>query len=58
MKPCYFIMLTPGLSCVDSILVNGVGAVYCPTMEMLDAETNPGVRESAFGPDDHVSDKG
>ncbi|KFY50431.1 hypothetical protein V496_09340 [Pseudogymnoascus sp. VKM F-4515 (FW-2607)] len=44
--------------CVDSILVNGVGAVYCPTMEMLDAETNPGVRESAFGPDDHVSDKG
>lgn len=53
------INLCPSIfSCVDSILVNGVGAVYCPSMEFLDNQTEPNVRRTAFGPNDHVTDKG
>ncbi|OJJ48194.1 hypothetical protein ASPZODRAFT_2123349 [Penicilliopsis zonata CBS 506.65] len=44
--------------CVDSILVNGVGAVFCPPLDFLDNQTEPNVRRTAFGPDDHVTDKG
>ena len=43
-------------SCVDSILVNGVGAVYCPSLEFLENQTVPEI-QAAFA-EDHVTDKG
>ncbi|KAL4905667.1 Cupredoxin [Aspergillus multicolor] len=48
----------PSEDCVDSILVNAVGAVYCPPMDYLDNQTEPNMRRTAFGPHDHVTDKG
>lgn len=56
--PYIDIHLVATSSCVDSILVNGVGAVYCPPMDFLDNQTEPNVRRTAFGPNDHVTDKG
>ncbi|PNY22482.1 Uncharacterized protein TCAP_07121 [Tolypocladium capitatum] len=46
------------LFCVDSILINGKGEVYCPPMDLLDAETVPDIKKYAFGPGGHVTDKG
>ncbi|KAI0008774.1 multicopper oxidase [Xylariaceae sp. FL0662B] len=44
--------------CVDSILMNGQGGVYCPSQEFLIEQTAPGIAESAFPPGVHVTDKG
>ncbi|KAF2475269.1 laccase [Lindgomyces ingoldianus] len=44
--------------CVDSILANGQGAVYCPSQEFLIDQTAPGIKDSAFKNGEHVTDKG
>ncbi|KAK9446178.1 laccase [Metarhizium brunneum] len=44
--------------CLDSILVNGKGEVYCPGQKFLQAELAPGLVEDAFPPGTEVSDKG
>lgn len=44
--------------CLDSILVNGVGNLYCPGQEFLQSELAPGLVEDAFPPGTEVSDKG
>ncbi|KHN93909.1 Cupredoxin [Metarhizium album ARSEF 1941] len=43
--------------CLDSILVNGKGEVYCPGQKFLQGELAPGVLD-AFPPGTEVSDKG
>nr|QDK64758.1 AshL [Aschersonia paraphysata] len=43
--------------CVDSILLNGHGEVYCPPQEFLNAETPWGPQHFGF-PDQNVTDKG
>lgn len=45
-------------SCLDSILVNGKGEVYCPGQKFLQAELAPGLVDDAFPPGTEVSDKG
>lgn len=45
-------------SCLDSILVNGKGEVYCPGQKFLQSELAPGLVEDAFPPGTEVSDKG
>ncbi|KAF2093011.1 hypothetical protein NA57DRAFT_69387 [Rhizodiscina lignyota] len=44
--------------CVDSILANGIGGVYCPPLSFLINQTQPGIKESAFPLGVHVTDKG
>ncbi|KAJ6445404.1 conidial pigment biosynthesis oxidase Arb2/brown2 [Purpureocillium lavendulum] len=43
--------------CVDSILINGVGELYCPPHEYLINQTQPDIQKYGFG-EEHVSDKG
>ncbi|OAQ69471.1 conidial pigment biosynthesis oxidase Arb2/brown2 [Purpureocillium lilacinum] len=43
--------------CLDSILINGFGELYCPPIELLINQTQPDIARIAF-PDTHVSDKG
>jgi hypothetical protein len=45
-------------SCLDSILVNGKGELYCPGQKFLQSELAPGLVDDAFPPGTKVSDKG
>lgn len=45
-------------SCLDSILVNGKGELYCPGQKFLQSELAPGLVDDAFPPGTQVSDKG
>lgn len=45
-------------SCVDSILVNGQGEVYCPGEKFLNDQIAPGLKDGPFPPDTKISDKG
>ncbi|PTB35116.1 multicopper oxidase [Trichoderma asperellum CBS 433.97] len=44
--------------CLDSILVNGKGELYCPGQKFLESELAPGLVDDAFPPGTQVSDKG
>ncbi|TWU70898.1 hypothetical protein ED733_001766 [Metarhizium rileyi] len=44
--------------CLDSILLNGKGELYCPGQKFLQKELAPGLVEDAFPPGTEVSDKG
>ncbi|KAL7898769.1 multicopper oxidase domain-containing protein [Trichoderma sp. SZMC 28014] len=44
--------------CLDSILVNGKGELYCPGQKFLQSELAPGLVDDAFPPGTKVSDKG
>ena len=48
--------LTSGCSCVDSILVNGKGSVYCPGEDVLVNYTSTFMRWALYP--GHVNDKG
>lgn len=44
-------------SCVDSVLINGKGSVYCPGQDFVINQTNPGIQQHAFF-NSTVTDKG
>ncbi|PTB62129.1 multicopper oxidase [Trichoderma citrinoviride] len=44
--------------CLDSILVNGKGELYCPGQKFLQSELAPGLAQNGFPPGTEVSDKG
>lgn len=45
-------------SCVDSILVNGVGELYCPGADFLTDQIVEGLKKPPSPPDMRVTDKG
>jgi hypothetical protein len=44
------------LSCVDNLLINGQGSVYCPGWEYLEAQGGQGIEAVLEGT--HLTEKG